>query len=72
MLRFKVDVLPMLKEKGYPTTRIRNEAIFGGATVNKMRHRQIVSMNELARLCALLECQPGDIIEYIPDESPDT
>ena len=72
MLQFKVDVLPMLKEKGYPTTRIRKESIFGGATVNKIRHRQIVSMNELARLCALLDCQPGDIIEYIPDKNPDT
>ena len=65
MLQFKVDVLPMLKAIGYPSTRLRSEAIFGGATINKMRHRQIISMNELARLCALLDCQPGDLIEYV-------
>ena len=68
MLRFKVDVLPLLKAAGYSSTRLRSEAIFGGATLNKMRHRQITSMNELNRICKLLDRQPGELIEYIPDE----
>lgn len=67
MLRFKVDVLPMLKAAGYPSTRLRSEAIFGGATINKMRHGQIVSMNELARLCKMLGRQPGELIEYVKE-----
>lgn len=24
----------------------------------------------LARVCEVLECQPGDILEYVPDEVP--
>ena len=68
MLRFKVDVLPMLKSAGYPSTRLRDERIFGGATINKMRHRQIVSMNELHRICRMLDKQPGELIEFIPDD----
>lgn len=69
MLRFKAEVLPMFKAIGYPSTRLRSEGIFGGATIGKMRHGQIVSMNELARICKMLNRQPGELIEYVPDES---
>ena len=67
MLRFKVDVLVILKEKGISANRLRLEKVFGGATIQKIRHRQIVSMNEFDRLCGLLKCQPGDLIEYVDD-----
>ena len=68
MLRFKVEIMEMLKDAGYSSQRLRREKIFGGATMQKMRHRKIVSMNELARICALLDAQPGDLIEYVSDE----
>ena len=69
MLRFKKDVMKALREKGYTANRMRNEKLFGGATLGKMRHRQIVSMNELNRVCRLLEEQPGELIEYVEDNS---
>jgi DNA-binding Xre family transcriptional regulator len=30
-------------------------------------HRRIDTVT-INRLCAVLECQPGDIMEYLPDE----
>ncbi|WP_312641532.1 helix-turn-helix transcriptional regulator [Hydrogenoanaerobacterium sp.] len=27
-----------------------------------------VNMSTIAKLCELLECQPGDLVEYIPDK----
>ena len=67
MLRFKVDPLVMLKEKGLNSNRLRKDAIFGGATIQKLRHRKICSMNEFERLCKLLNLQPGDLLEYVED-----
>lgn len=67
MLRFKVDPLVMLKEKGLNSNRLRKDAIFGGATIQKLRHRKICSMNEFERLCGLLGVQPGDLIEYVEE-----
>ena len=67
MFRFKVDVMAMLKAAGYSSTRLRREGILGEATMTKIRHREIVSMNELHRICKILECQPGDLIEFVPE-----
>ena len=37
-------------------------------TVNKLVKGQDVSTSTIAFLCELLECQPSDIMEYIPDK----
>ena len=65
MLRFKVDVMVMLKAKGLSANRLRLEKVFGCATMQKMRHRKIISMNEFDRLCELLGVQPGELIEWV-------
>ena len=67
MIRFKVDVMIMLKQKGLSANRLRLEKVFGSATMQKMRHRKIVSMNEFDRLCGLLGIQPGDLIEWVEE-----
>ena len=65
-LQYKVDVLAVLKEKGYNTNRIRTEGLLSQSTLQKFRNNQGVSWENLETLCALLECQPGDLIEYVP------
>lgn len=72
MLRFKINPMPILKEKGYATTRLRAEKLFGNATMQKMRNLQMVSANELALLCKLTGMQPGELIEFVPDPEPTT
>lgn len=37
------------------------------ATMAKMNTNQYVSLEIIDKLCAALKCQPGDLIEYIPD-----
>ncbi len=64
---YKIDVLKALKEKGYNTNILRKEKITGEATIQKIRNGEIVSYKNLETICKLLECQPGDIIEYIDD-----
>ena len=64
-LKYKVDVLNALKEKGYNTTVIRAKGLLSQSTLQKFRNNQGVSWENLETLCGLLECQPGDLIEYV-------
>ncbi len=67
-LVYKLDVLPALKEKGYSTYRIRKDKLFSESTVQKLRTKKSVSWENLEMICRLLECQPGDVIEYVADD----
>lgn len=71
-IRYKIDVLAALKEIGYNTNRIRKEKLIGEATLQKIRSGEMVSYKNIEIICELLKCQPGDIMEYIPDTEPQT
>lgn len=68
-IKYKIDVLGALKEKGYSSTRIRKEKIMGQATLTQLRHGDLVSWMNVETICRLLNCQPGDILEYVPEEA---
>ena len=70
-IRYKVDVIAALKEAGYNTTRIRKDKIMGEAMLQKIRSGQMVSWATLETICALLGCQPGDLLEYIKEAPED-
>ena len=64
-MKYKVDVIATLKDKGYNTSTIRKEKIMGEAMLQKIRSGQMVSWATLETICSLLDCQPGDLIEYV-------
>ncbi len=66
-VKYKIDVLAALKAKGYSSTRIRNEKLIGQAYLQQIRHGELVSWKTIGTICELLDCQPGDILEYVPD-----
>ena len=68
-IKYKIDVMGALKDKGYTSTRIRNEKIIGQSYLQQIRHGEIVSWKTIDTLCKLLNCQPGDILEYVPDDT---
>jgi len=58
----------LLKEKGINTTRIRKENIIGQGTLTAIKKGTGgLDAKTIAKLCALLDCQPGDIMEYVPE-----
>lgn len=63
-IRYKIDVMAALKEAGYNTGRIRKEKIMGEAMLQKLRSGQLVSWATLDKICEILSCQPGDLIEF--------
>lgn len=64
-IRYKVDVLTELKKKGYSSTRIREEKLIGQSYLQQLRRGELVSWKTLDTICSLLECQPGDLIEFV-------
>ena len=66
-IKYKIDVLAALRDIGYTQNRIRNEKLIGQATLTQLRHGELVSWATIETICRLLECQPGDIIEYVGD-----
>lgn len=64
---YKCDILQSLKDNGYNTNRLRKEKIFGEAVIQKLRQKELVSWSNIDKICKLLQCQPGDIVKYIPD-----
>mgnify|MGYP001436940618 CR=1 FL=1 len=72
MIKYKIDVLNTLKNKGYSGYRVKKDKLFSGSTLQKFRNNEIVAIENIDRLCYLLECQPGDILEYVPDEENNT
>ena len=67
MLKYKIDVLATLKEKGFNTNKIRTEKIMGEAMLQKIRKGEMVSWSVFEKLCDLLDCQPADLIEYVKE-----
>ena len=67
-IRYKIDVLEALKAAGYSSTRLRNEKLLGESYMTQLRHGELVSWKAVETICRLLNCQPGDLIEYIPAE----
>lgn len=70
MVLYKIDTLDKLKSNGYSSYRIRVDKIMGQNQLQDIRSRK-VTVTTLNKLCELLNCQPGDILEYIPDTPND-
>lgn len=66
---YKTNILDELKKSGYSSYRLRNEKLLSESTMSKLRNNNsTLTLENLSTICSLLNCQPGDIIEYIPDE----
>lgn len=63
MAKRKISVTELSKRLGMTMANVSN---FKNQRVKAFR------FSTLDAICKILECQPGDILEYIPDEEMDT
>ena len=62
-------LLQKLKDEGFTSYRIRKEKLLGQATLTAIKNGTGgLDHRSISRLCAALHCQPGDLMEYVPDE----
>ena len=68
MIKYKINILEALKEAGYNTNRLRKEALLSEGVIQSLRQGKYIALQNIDRICALLECQPADLIEYVKDD----
>lgn len=58
-----------LLEKNKNLYALRKDKVVGTATIEKIRHdKGDIDTRSINSLCQYLNCQPGDLMEYVPDD----
>lgn len=66
-IQYKIDMLAALKAAGYNTNRLRKDKLLAEGVIQSLRDGKSISFSNLAKLCELLHCQPGDLMEYVEE-----
>lgn len=66
-ITYKFDVLKALRDIGYNTSKLRKEKLLAEGVIQSLREGKAISFSNLEKLCKLLNCQPGDILNYEED-----
>ena len=66
-IQYKTDILSALKDAGYNTNRLRKEKLLSEGVIQSLREGKYVSLQNITKICELLDCQPGDLMEYVKD-----
>lgn len=61
-------LIALMLEKGVTSYTMKRDKVIGQATYKKIIEGGDIDTRTIAKLCKLLDCQPGDILEYIPDD----
>ena len=57
-----------LAQKGMKKTDLCTIAEISSPTLAKLSKNQPIDGKVLERICAALQCQPGDVIEFLPEK----
>lgn len=60
-------LLKLMEEKGVTSYTIKKDNIIGQATFKKIKEGGDIDTRTIDKLCKLLNCQPGEILEYQED-----
>ena len=59
----------LLSRKGMKKTDLLNNKVISSPTLAKLSKGETVTTEILSNICEALNCQPGDIMEYVPNPS---
>lgn len=65
MLKYD-KLITLLSKKGIKKSSLRNLG-FSPNLINRLEKGGNINTVNIDKLCDLLDCQPGDLIEYVPD-----
>lgn len=57
-----------MKNKGITQYALINQYRMSAGQLSRLRKNQNISSHTINTLCEILDCQPGDIMEYIREE----
>ena len=68
-MAIKFDKLfSLMKKRGLSTYRIRKENIISQSALTSLNNDKGVTTDTINKLCKALNCQPGDIMEYVDED----
>jgi len=62
-------LLDMLNRKGMTREQLRVSAGITSNAIKAINHNEPVSLKVIDKICNVLKCQPGDIIEWVEKKS---
>ena len=65
---FRIDVLLAKRKMSVTELAERVGITLANMSILKTGKAKAVKVSTLAKLCAALDCQPGDLLEYCPGE----
>lgn len=69
MPRIQIALLEVLARKRLKMAELSRRTGIAYSTINNFANERIerVDLKTLARICSALDCQPGDLLECVPD-----
>ena len=61
-------LIDMLNRKGMKKIDLQNAIGCSPVTMESISKNRPVNLTTIDSICKVLNCQPGDILEYIPDD----
>lgn len=62
------DIMQLLARSGWSSYRIRRERVLSEGTMTRIRNGQPITTETIDTICRLCQCQPGDLIRWVPDQ----
>ena len=69
MIVFHMDVMLAKRKMSLTELSERVGITMANLSILKTGKAKTVRLETLDRLCAALDCQPGDLMEFLPDEA---
>lgn len=63
-------LIQALADRGVNSYTVKTQKIIGSETYKKIMQGGHIDTRSIDKLCKYLNCQPGDILEYVPDDNP--
>lgn len=61
-------LLDLLNKRGISKGELKERSGISSATMAKISKGEFINTEVINRICSTLDVQPGEIMEYIPDE----
>lgn len=65
MIKYKIDIMQELNNRGYNYMRIKKEKLLSAQTLENIKQGKSITLDTLNKICLMTNLQPKDIIEVI-------
>lgn len=62
-------LLKLLIDRGMKKQELMKQAGISKSTMAKLNTSEYISLEVIDKICAALNCQPGDLLEYVPEKT---